>query len=83
MDKVLTPRESFLRATYMLAKSSPMAWHNFVAEMDNYVRAEIERGIAAPSSELMLLTGMSRRLIELRDDFHNIEAVGKKLELVA
>lgn len=83
MSKELSPREGFLRATFMLAKSSPMAWHNFVSEMDNYVKAEIERGLGATTEETMIAVGMGRRLVELRNDFRDIEAVGRKLELVA
>lgn len=83
MSKELAPRESFLRATFMLAKSSPMAWHNFIAELDTYVKAEVERGVGAAPGEMMIAVGMSRRLIELRNDFRDIDAIGKKLELVA
>ena len=79
----LNPREHFLRAAFILAKSAPMAWHDFVAALDNYTRAEIERGLGATTADTYLSVGMGRRLVELRNDFRNIESVGQKLNLVA
>lgn len=76
-------REEFLKATFVLAKSSPMAWHNFVAALDNYTRVEIERGLGATTEETMVAVGMSRRLVEIRNQFRDIEEVGHKLHLVA
>jgi hypothetical protein len=76
-------REDFLRSTFTLAKSSPMAWHNFVAALDKYAISEVERGLAATTADTFIAVGMGRRLIELRNEFRDIESVGRKLNLVA
>lgn len=76
-------REEFLKATFVLAKSSPMAWHSFVAALDNYTKSEIERGLGATTEETMVAVGMSRRLVEMRNDFRDINETGHKLHLVA
>ena len=83
MQNQLTIREEFLRAAFILAKSSPMAWHSFVAALDNYTRGELERALGATTADTMIAVGMSRRLVDLRNDFRDIEAVGQKLNLVA
>lgn len=79
----LSVREEFLRATFVLAKSSPMAWHDFIAALDVYTKAEIERGLGATTEETMVAVGMSRRLVELRNMFRDIEETGHKLHMVA
>lgn len=76
-------RDNFLRATFVLAKSSPMAWHDFVATLNDYAMEEIEQGLKATTADTFIAVGMGRRLIELRNDFRDIETTAKKLNLVA
>jgi hypothetical protein len=63
----------YLRMTYVLAKNSPSAWIDFVEAFKIYVASELERSMTAPSAEAQVALGMNRRLLEMRDDFVNIE----------
>lgn len=83
MKEGLSVREEFLKAAFVLAKSSPMAWYNFIAALDAYTKSELERGLGATTDETMVAVGMSRRLLEIRNQFRDIEEVGHKLHLVA
>jgi hypothetical protein len=59
--------------TYVMAKNSPAAWIDFVEAFKLYVASELERSLTAPASESQVALGMNRRLLEMRDDFINIE----------
>lgn len=66
-------RTTYLRAALAVAKNSPAAWQDFLEAMKLYTASELERATTASSSEAQAVLGMSRRLLELRDDFINIE----------
>jgi hypothetical protein len=74
-------RENFIRATYILAKSSPMAWHDFYEALNVYTTSEIEKGLGTTTDEAMIALGMSRRLVSLRNDFRDIERLGQKIKV--
>jgi hypothetical protein len=81
--KGLTPREEFLKASFILAKSAPMQWFDFLEALNGYCTFEIERGLQTTTDDSMIALGMSRRIVELRNDFRNIEQTARKLNLVA
>jgi len=68
----------YLRSAYLVAKNSPAAWIDFVEALKMYVASELERATTAPNSEAQVVLGMSRRLLEIRDDFINIEKRGNE-----
>jgi hypothetical protein len=72
-------RQTYLKATYLLAKNSPAAWADFVEAFKLYTTYELERSLTTMTSEAQVALGMSRRMIELRDDFIHIEERGGKL----
>lgn len=66
-------RSAYLQAAYAVAKNSPAAWLDFVEAMKVYMAAELERSLVTQSSEALVVLGMNRRLLEIRDDFIHIE----------
>lgn len=66
-------RQTYFRAAYVVAKNSPAAWADFIEALKLYTMHELERSMGAPISEAQAVLGMNRRLIEMRDDFINIE----------
>jgi hypothetical protein len=72
-------RQTYLKATYLLAKNSPAAWADFVEAFKLYTAYELERAMTAMTLEAQVALGMSRRIVEIRDDFVNIEERGGKL----
>lgn len=66
-------RMAYLRTAFVVAKNSPAAWADFLEALRLYTAAELERGASAPITEAQVVLGMNRRLIEMRDDFINIE----------
>jgi hypothetical protein len=72
-------RQQYLKATYQLAKNSPAAWVDFVEAFKLYTAYELERSMTTMTAEAQVALGMSRRMLEIRDDFVNIEERGGKL----
>jgi hypothetical protein len=72
-------RQTYLKATYLLAKNSPAAWADFIEAFKLYTAHELERSTTAMTADAHIALGMSRRMLELRDDFVNIEERGGKL----
>jgi hypothetical protein len=71
-------RQVYLRTAFLVAKNSPAAWIDFIEALKLYVASELERSTTAPSAEAQVALGMNRRLLEMRDDFVNIEEKGGK-----
>lgn len=59
-----------------------MAWHDFIAALNEYVAVEIEQGLKTTTADTYIAVGMGRRLVELRNDFRDIEQIGIKLKLI-
>lgn len=72
-------RSAYLKATYLLAKNSPAAWADFIEAFKAYTAYELERAATARTDEAQMALGMSKRMIELRDDFVKIEERGGRL----
>ena len=76
-------RDNFIRATFTLAKSSPMAWHDFYEALNAYTTAEIEKGLGTTTDDAMIALGMSRRLVNMRNDFRDIERLAQKIKVTS
>lgn len=72
-------RDAFIRATFVLAKSSPAAWAEFLAAFSAYATVELERATATTTQDMAISLGMSRRMVGLRDDFRDIETLMEKI----
>jgi hypothetical protein len=72
-------RNEFVRATFTLSKSDLRAWENFVVAYTNYTQYELERALGVPLSEAQMALGMCRRMIELRNDFRDIQTTMQKI----
>jgi hypothetical protein len=79
----LSPRENFIRATFALSKSSPMAWFDFLEALNVYVAEEVERGLGTTTDEAMIALGMSRRIVNMRNDFRDIERLAQKIKVTS
>lgn len=79
----MTPREEFIRITYILSRSSPMAWADFIAAFDRYTTSELEKATSTTTADMAISLGMSRRMNELRNDFRDIEILARKLKVAA
>lgn len=69
------PRDMFIRTVHALAKRDPQGWAEFMAAFDAYTNDEMARATETSIDALPLSMGMSRRMVELRKDFTNIEAL--------
>lgn len=76
-----SPRDEYLIATYMLAKSAPSQWLEFVARFDAYAAMELEKGIGTSNADMAISLGMGRRIVDLRNDFRDIERLVDKLKV--
>jgi hypothetical protein len=72
-------RNEFIRATFMLSKSDPSAWEHFYVAFSNYAANELERGIGGTTADMQVNTGMSRRMIDLRNDFRDIQTLMERV----
>lgn len=72
-------RDAFIRATFVLAKSSPAAWAEFIVAFHGYTVVELERATSTTTTEMAISLGMSRRMVGLRDDFRDIEGLMEKI----
>jgi hypothetical protein len=73
-------RDDFIRATFTLSKTDPLAWGNFIEAFKAYTADELERGLSAPSSEAAGSLGQGRRMKSLRDDFIGIQGLMDKIK---
>ena len=71
-------RNEYIRTLFTLSKSDPAAWENFVVAYRNYAQYEIERALSVPLSEAQMALGMCRKMIELRNDFRDIQMTMQK-----
>ncbi len=74
-----TPRNEFIRAAFSLSKSDPRAWEEFMIAFDEYVKYELEKATASPSGEAQIILGMSRRLLDIRNDLRDIVTLMSKI----
>ena len=74
------PREEFIRAVFALAKNNPSMWADFLVAFNAYTGSELERATGTTTSEMAISLGMSRRMVELRNDFRDIE---KLMEMIS
>ena len=73
-------REQYIKSTYLLAKSNPAAWAEFLVAFSQFTAYEMERALKTPTSEALITLGMMRRMVELRDDFMGIEKLAEKYQ---
>lgn len=74
-------REEYIKATYKLAKAAPVDWLEFVARFDAYTAAELETGIGTSNADMAVSLGMGRRMVNLRNDFRDIEKIAEKFKV--
>jgi hypothetical protein len=74
-------REDYIRALYRLAKAAPAQWLEFVMRFDAYVVTELERGTRTSTIDMAISLGMNRRMVELRNDFREIEQLADKYKV--
>ena len=75
----MSAREEFIKATFRLAKAAPHDWAEFYSRFDAYTLAELEQGISTSSAEMAISLGMGRRMVNLRNDFRDIERLADKI----
>lgn len=73
------PRDMFIKATFALAKRNPSEWAEFLIAFDAYTRDELELAAGTSTESLAVSTGMSCRMVNLRNDFRDIEVRMSKL----
>lgn len=73
------PRDMFIKATFALAKRSPAEWAEFLAAFVVYTDQELEQGVGSTSEIMAVSVGMNRRMVNLRNDFRNIESLMEKV----
>jgi hypothetical protein len=67
------PRDMFIKATFALAKRNPSEWAEFNIAFNAYTVDEMEHAAGTSTESLAVSTGMSRRMVSLRNDFRDIE----------
>ena len=72
-------RDEYIRTLFTLSKSDPAAWDNFKVAFADYTAYELERALKVPVSESQMALGMSRRIIDIRDDIYNIQMLRTKI----
>lgn len=72
-------RTNYLRSLFTLSKSDPRAWEDFVQAFYIYVESELEQATKAPSPEAMVALGMSRRLLDIRNDIRDLTTLVQKI----
>ena len=73
-------RNEFIRATFTLSKADPAAWESFLVVFNNYAQYELERALGVPLNEAQMALGMCRKMIELRNDFRDIQQLMVKVK---
>lgn len=74
-------RDEYIKAMYRLAKAAPAQWLEFVARFDAYTQAELELGIGTSNADMAVSLGMGRRMVNLRNDFRDVEKLADKLKV--
>ena len=74
-------RNEFIRATYALSKRDPQAWVEFRDAFNAYTIHEMERSLTIPLQEVQVALGMNRRMLEMRNDFFDIETLAQKIKV--
>ena len=74
-------RDEYIRATYRLSKAAPADWLEFVARFDAYTASELETGIGTSNADMAVSLGMGRRMVDIRNDFRNVERNAEKLKV--
>jgi hypothetical protein len=75
----INAREGFIRATFALAKSQPAVWAEFYQMFNAYTVSELERATGTTTADMAVSLGMSRRMVDLRNDFRDIEEIFAKV----
>ena len=74
-------RDEYIRATYALSKRDPQAWIEFRDAFNAYTIHELVRGTGVPINEAIVALGMSRCMLQLREDFFDIETLAQKIKV--
>lgn len=74
-------RNEYIRAMYKLAKAAPAQWLEFVARFDAYTVAEIEKGVSTANIDMAVSLGMSRRMVDIRNDFRNVDQLADRIKV--
>ena len=75
-------RNEFIRATFQLSKSNPKEWIEFYDAFNAYAVSELDRATMTSTDDMAISLGMSRRMVQLRNDFREIEFLAKKIGIV-
>jgi hypothetical protein len=73
--------EEYIKAMYRLAKAAPPAWLEFVQRFDAYTIQELEKGIGTSNADMAVSLGMGRRMVDLRNEFRDIEKLADKIKV--
>jgi len=75
--------KEFVRQAWLLAKSNPSVWRTFVEAFNRLTISVLENGLSAPTSDsAMMALGFGRQMVQLRNDFADIENKARKLGVV-
>lgn len=74
-------RDEYIRALHRLAKAAPAQWMEFVARFDAYTAAELEKGIGTSNPDMAVSLGMGRRMLDLRNDFRDVDKIADKIKV--
>jgi ABC-type uncharacterized transport system permease subunit len=72
-------RDEYLKAMFRLSKRGGPEWFEFVEAFRVFTAYELERSLSTPTGEALKALGMNQRMIELRNDFIDIEKIASKL----
>ena len=75
-------RNEFIRATFQLSKSNPKEWIEFYDAFNAYTISELDRGTMTTTDDMAISLGMGRRMVQLRNDFREIELLAKKIGVI-
>ena len=73
-------RDEYIRALFELSRVSPDAWANFVEHFKWITAVELEKMASSPPDHAVNAVGRARKMIEIRDDFINVEAIAAKIK---
>jgi len=81
--RALTTREDYIQAMHSLAKAAPAQWLEFVERFNAYTLTELEQGVGVNNTDMALALGMNRRMVDMRNDFRNVDKLHDRIYKVA
>ena len=72
-------RDQFIIDAYRLSRHAPHIWREFEASFIAYVATKVEESIQASPDIALIAHGRAQSLVNLRNDFKNIENIYVKI----